>query len=245
MEKQIVLLSILVLLIFSCKKENNRDCVKSSGAEAIEFIDLTEYSIINIKGHINVKIEPNQNPIAEITGGENLLPLIRCEVLNDTLFIDNKNTCNWVRSYDRNINITLYLDTLNSIIVNSTGELISTDTIHNTGTFTLLGRVMNGETNLTLSVNRLIFNYINGTSAAHITGIASTTNYYCKSLGYIEASSLISNETTVKHCGTGELNIYCSSNLRGSINKSGNIYYSGSPKTINVEVLGSGQLLEK
>ncbi|MBL4651790.1 MAG: DUF2807 domain-containing protein [Flavobacteriales bacterium] len=244
MEKPIVLFSIFVLLLFSCKKENKGDCIKSHGAETTQFIDLKEYSIIKIKGHVNVTIKPNQNTIAEITGGKNVLPLIQCEVIDDTLFIDNTNTCNWVRSYDREVSITLFLDLLDGIVNGSTGKLTSTDTIHSK-TFTLVGQPMNGETSLSLSANQLNFNYLDGTSTVYLSGQVNTANYYYKSLGYIDATDLITNETIINHRGTGDISVFCTNYLLGTISKTGDVYYLGNPKTIKVETLSSGELIQK
>lgn len=245
MEKQVAIITLSLLILFSCKKENKSSCIKSHGQEITETIEIDSYSVIDISGHVNIEINPNQKSIAELTGGKNILPLIQCEVINDTLYINNNNTCNWARSYDREINITLYCDSLEGIVNRSTGKLLSTDTIRNKNTFTLKGKAMNGETNLTLSANRMDFNYLDGTSTVYLSGKVNIASFYCKSLGYIEASNLFSGETIVNHYGTGELNVYSSIYLRGWINHTGNVYYNGSPKTIDVDEFNSGELIEK
>ena len=61
----------------------------------------------------------------------------------------------------------------------------------------------------------------------------------------VEASNLFSDETIINHYGTGELNVYSSIYLRGWINHTGNVYYNGSPKTIDVDEFNSGELIEK
>jgi hypothetical protein len=246
MEKLLAVFYILiVVLCFSCKKENSRDCFKAHGDDIIETVDLAEYHVIQINGHVDVTLKPNQRSGADITGGKNILPLIKCDVIDDTLFIDNTNTCNWVRSYDRVVNITLYVDTLTSIVNRSTGKLSCIDTIYCATTFTLRGKAMNGETNLSVVANQVNATYINGTSTIYIDGRANIASFYCSSVGNIEASELIANETRINHKGTGEINVYSSTYLHGQINNTGNVYYSGAPKIISVEELSSGQLLQK
>ena len=98
---------------------------------------------------------------------------------------------------------------------------------------------------MNVKCNRFKFAFINGTTTANIKGEVNIADFYNNSMGYIEAPELIVNqETIVNHKGTGEMNVYGGSLLRGWIYNSGNVYYSGSPNAINVTEYSTGQLLK-
>ena len=85
------------LLFSSCSK--NSKCFKSKGSLVTENRTMDNFNTIEIKGKLDVElIDASDNSIS-ISGGENLVGFITSEVSNGTLVIDNKNKCNWMRSY--------------------------------------------------------------------------------------------------------------------------------------------------
>ena len=67
----------------------------------------------------------------------------------------------------------------------------------------------------------------------HIT-IAGSGNY--------NGQGLISDDVDVDIAGSGNAHILVNNNLKANIAGSGDIYYSGTPETVDTDVAGSGNV---
>ena len=77
---------LLLALLFSCKK-----MPFTNGNMIIETRQLSDFNTIHINDNININMIKSDSSFIEIRAGENLMPNIISEVVDDILIIKNEN----------------------------------------------------------------------------------------------------------------------------------------------------------
>ncbi len=127
---KIILILFAVLFLSSCKKENSCDCFKRTGTIVTVDREVSGFDKLFIEDNLNVYITQDSVFDVKIESGENLISLIKTEVTADgTLFIRNKNRCNWTRSYDKPFNVYVTMPVLNFLTSDGTGNIKSLNAI--------------------------------------------------------------------------------------------------------------------
>lgn len=124
---------IATLLFFSgCRKDQWNDCFQGTGEDITVSRLVHPFTRINIgeKFDIILSQDTAQAEEIKITAGKNIINEIITTVKNGTLTIENKNTCNFVRSYERKIKIEIRVRFLNDIEISSATSLRSDDTLN-------------------------------------------------------------------------------------------------------------------
>lgn len=114
----ILMLGLLTgLLLTACKKDRSAGCLKSVGSQTENLRKLLPFSAIRVTDKIDVVLhqDSTRDFTAILSGGKNLLPGIITRVENDTLYIEDGNTCNWVRNLQNRTRIDLYIRDLTKI----------------------------------------------------------------------------------------------------------------------------------
>jgi len=96
------------LIFLSCNKEKDFDCLKSTGSIRKEERALPLFSKINLNDNINLIFVAGDEQKIMIEAGTNLLPKILTRVIGDSLILENRNYCDWVRSYDKQVKVYIY-----------------------------------------------------------------------------------------------------------------------------------------
>ena len=126
---KITLIVFAVLLLTSCKKENSCDCFKRTGSIVNVNREVSGFDKLFVEDNLNVFITQGSVFEVKIESGDNLISLIKTEVVDGTLFIRNKNRCNWTRSYDKPFNVYVTMPVLNFLTSDGTGKIRSLNTI--------------------------------------------------------------------------------------------------------------------
>src|SRR5690606_30663595 len=108
--KKVVFILLFSLVILSC--ENPADCVKSTGSMVTKEIEVMPFEYIRVYKGIGLVIKQGENYKVEVRSGENLIDDIEVNVHDNTLFLKDKTTCNWVRDYGQT---TVYITAPNLI----------------------------------------------------------------------------------------------------------------------------------
>jgi len=230
------------IVLFSCGKESK--CLKSNGSQTIEERIVSGFNTIEIKGKLDVElIDENTNEIS-ISGGENLMKFITTEVNDSTLIVDNKNKCNWLRSY-KNGKITLKISVarLKHLKVKGLCKVYSNNSIFSDK---LKIEFITGisELDLTLSTNELELIVHDGGGDIILKGKTENLNVfnngYAKldmlnlSAGYIFLANKSQNQTLINSKNRIDVEIY----------NVGDVYYAGNPTTVNLNSYSSGELIK-
>ena len=241
-----LIISFILLLITSCKPEKQWDCTKNKGSLSSQTIVLNKpFKIIIIDGYFNLKLIQDSTNKIIFTGGKNLLYKTSAYQQNDSLFINNKNTCNWVRNYNSaQFQAELHFTDLNYIKTLKPIDIYTEDTLYlNILTLDIWGGISSCKLLLNCNENYLKLN-------------AATGNYYLSgysNLNYIfsiGSSNIYSDELYSKNCiiinkSNGKINFWAKQNAYIEIYNTGNTYYKEKPQYINVKKMkyATGKLL--
>jgi hypothetical protein len=119
---------ILLLIVFSlsCNKEKDFDCLKSTGKIKTEERPLPFFTKINLTDGVNLIFVEDSEQKVIVEAGEHLLPKIKTTVTGDSLVIENRNYCNWVRSLKNAINVYIHGNPGIKLYNNGFGEVKGT-----------------------------------------------------------------------------------------------------------------------
>ncbi|MCS7027476.1 MAG: DUF2807 domain-containing protein [Bacteroidia bacterium] len=232
------------LVFLSCNKENAPDIFKSTGPIQTQTRFLKGFHSIHVIDHINVEIKQSNEYKAEITAGKNLIPKIKLEVKDSVLYIDNKNTANWVRSYQKDdIKVTLHIPTIKKIYQFGSGKIYNTDTLK--GNWVDLEMQSSGDIDLILDCQRLVTSHSRrGYGNISVRGKCIQLISVNDGIGRHNSLGLECQFARVETINKGESYAYVPGPLKVRILDAGNIYVTGNPHPIEwLEKRGSGNLI--
>ena len=196
---------------------------------------LPPFTKINLKDNVNVFITQGNPQEVRVEGGENLIPLIKAEVINGELFLENDNRCNWARSYKKGtINVYITMPVLRYISHNGSGQIKGQDTIV-CDTLDVLTKE-SGDVELTIKA-KVTFSHIHSTSDATLHGISFAHGIYHVGEGVLHYEDLRSDDIWTYSDASGNEYLNSKNFLIANIHWVGDIYYTGNPTTT---ILGSG-----
>jgi hypothetical protein len=117
MIKNILILSVTIFFLMGCKKENSLDCFKSNGREVYEIRNLGSFTKIEVNEKIEVTVFKGTEFKIEVIAGKNIIKNIKTRIVNDTLKIENRNTCNFVRGYKKKVRVNVTLPYLHGLLM--------------------------------------------------------------------------------------------------------------------------------
>ncbi|MFM9986018.1 MAG: head GIN domain-containing protein [Flavobacteriales bacterium] len=236
-----ILGSAVMLLSNSCNKENAPDCFQMAGDFATVKRDIDDFESIELRDYITIELYDSSETFVEITAPKNLIPEIETKVENGKLEIENKNTCNFVRSFKKRITVRIYAPNFIDIQNFGTGDIRSINTI-SSSYFKIENRKAAGEINISLMVDSVSINTHTGVANVTLQGQAQMAGLFNQGLGIIDARNLITSEAYVNNSSINDVYVYSDGYLFGYIQFSGNIYYNGSPDQIDDDIEGSGNI---
>jgi hypothetical protein len=234
--------SILLIICFSaCKKENRCDCIKRTGTIITETRQINGFDKIYVEENVAIFIIQDSIFEVKVEAGENIVPLIKTEVINGTLFISNKNRCNWTRSYKKPINVFIKMPVIKYITSDGTSDIKSLNTI-TTDDFDVQTK-NSGNIELTVN-NSKVTSHMHGSGDLILHG--TTIEHACDIGGtaFLKCEDLKTNSTWV-HTFTTGLCYVSASNLTCLIDNVGDVYCYGSHITVQKIQKGAGKLYLK
>jgi hypothetical protein len=238
------LLLIVCMLIFnSCKKDSFCNCLKSTGGTVTEVRYLTEFNKLEIKKNVKVFIVQDSVSIAKVTCGKHLMDGVSTEVIDGKLTITNKNRCNWSRSFQNEFIVELHCPNLVDIRYSTSGDLVMLNRFKVDSLFIESG-LGSGSIVLDLDV-RALYAVLN-TSVADLTikGKVDLSYLFANAQGFIDAREVENSYTYMRTNATNDCKVKVNDHLDAEIEAEGNIYYYGSPGTVNLKKTGTGNLIK-
>ena len=237
--KQLLLLSILGVVLISCKKENMGDCFKSTGIVKKETRMLEDFDSIYVDRRLNIVLVQDSVNFAVVEAGENLLGLIDTEVKNGKLTLQNNNKCNWVRSYKIPVNIEVHTNNLQHIVMWGVSYITNIDTL----TFPkLVVEYRDASGKVELIVDNELTNIIQHTGAgdAIIHGKTEQLTVYMSSLTFGDYTDLQAQNVYVDNRSSADCKVLGNQTFSFRLRGDGNIYYKGQGDIIWEENTGNG-----
>jgi hypothetical protein len=121
-------LLILITLAYSCKKPDQRACFKKSGELAIKVHEFGAFNQLHLKEHLSYKLIQDSTNKVLVRGGNNLLNFVEVRGELGLLTIENKNRCNYLRSFEIP-EVEIHYTKLINILFEGTERLYNEDTL--------------------------------------------------------------------------------------------------------------------
>ncbi len=215
MKKTILFLSLALLVLGGCRHFGN---ATGSGTMKLEKRDVPAFSAVNISGAYDVEIVVQKEQSLEIEGDDNLLPLIKTEVKNGVLSINNEKSF----STKKALRVRISVQNLDAISTSGASEFTVTN-------------VKSDEFNIEAS----------GAGSIEISGETKTLEVGMSGAVGLDAKDLKAQKVTVTTSGAASADVYASEELRASVSGAGNVDYYGDPKTVSEDTSGAGSISKK
>lgn len=238
-----IIITCILINLISCKKENAFDCFKPSGKISSETRGVSPFHTIIIQDKIDVYLKQD-NFYAEVKAGKNIISNIITEVKNETLYISNKNKCNFIRDPKKKIEVYIHLPKLRYLKHIGSGNISSINTFVQD---TMLIRIESpGDVHLQVQTN-YFGGSTHGNGDLYISGQTNYFYYNYNGTNFIYANNLnINNYVYLETHSVG--NAYINLNNIGMdavLYSTGNIYYSGNPNYLNYKSKSKGTVIKK
>lgn len=208
----------LLVCLTGCSLIPNPDRVKGSGVMKNEKRSLAPFSTLEVKCHGTIQVRFQEQNNLEITGDDNIVPLITTEVKNDTLYIQAS------KEYDLKEKLRI------------------TVSVPNLKRFVFAGA---GEAELTNVKNERVEIVMNGAGSLTASGETKEADITLAGAGSVDAKNLHALNAKVHSTGVGQVDIYATEKLDARASGVGEINYYGRPKTVNREAKGIGGINER
>ncbi len=193
----------------------NADLIKGNGIMAKENRAADPFHAIQIEGAMTVNYRRAASVQVEVTGDQNLLPLITTQVDQGVLVISAK------QSYQCQQPITIELSSphLTAATLQGAAELVLKDV---------------SETSLYLELQ--------GSGGLNAEGKVEQLSVHIKGSGDVNVKDLESIHADLQVKGSGSIINTVKESLTASVVGSGDIAYFGHPKKVTPHLVGSGQI---
>lgn len=242
--KRFTSIGTLLLLLFSCNKENMGDCFISAGASASEVRSVPAFQRILLSDRIDMELtqDTSAEPFVEVITGKNLLGRVSTTVVDGELRIGSGITCNWVRSLKERPLVRVSFKHLERLTFSSVGNVSATGPIHGRS-FRLEQWDGHGTVRLDIHVDTCWIGLHTGVGNAIITGNAHKLDLYALNFGHIDAGGSHAAQVAVNNSGSGDIRCRATETLDVQVRNVGDVYFAGSPAHVNAQITGSGRLI--
>lgn len=192
--------------------------VRGNGKLISQNRKVNEFNKMKIEGAFDVKVKCGYKSSLKIIAEENLMPLIKTEVYNNTLFIcSQKNILP-----KKKLEIEITVKDLNEISCSGANKVL----VEN------------------IKTDNFIIN-LSGADYVKLKGEVDDFKAKISGAGSLDARELKAGNVYVSVSGTANANVYASNFLDASISGVGNISYYGNPEKIKSNISGIGSITRK
>lgn len=189
--------------------------VRGSGNRVTEKRDVPGFLAIEVSGAYEVEIVAQKERSLEITGDDNILPLVTTEVKNNVLHIGSSKGYNVTRA----ITLKITVPELEGVSTSGASKIV-------------VSGIKNSEMKIDSS----------GASKLALSGETKKLDIDTSGASNIEAKDLHAEKVDVQSSGAGFVNVYATEQLDASVSGVARIDYYGEPKTVNPTVSGPGSI---
>jgi hypothetical protein len=195
--------------------ESNTQVIKGSGVMGQEKRQVDEFHSVIIEGGVDVHYQRSQKVQVEVTGDQNLLPIIKTQTRAGILTISSTG------SYQPQLPLAVEISGphLKAITMDGAGDIVLKNVDEND-----------------LKVE------LNGSSHVLANGKVDRLSVSLNGSGDVDAKNLISGQADMSIAGSGEIDITAKQVLSVTITGSGDVNYYGHPEQIEKQILGSGEV---
>src|SRR5262245_17100485 len=208
----------LVVGLAGCNLSNTTDRVKGSGIMKTEKRSLAPFDSLEVSCHGSIQAHTKGQEGLDISGDDNIVPLITTEINKGTLYIRSSKEYN---SRDKLV-INVSAPDLKKFVFSGAGEAN-------------LSNVKNDRVEIALT----------GAGSLTASGETKEADITLAGAGSVDAKNLHAINAKVNSTGIGSVEIYVTGQLDARTSGVGEINYYGSPKRVNRQTGGLGAINER
>lgn len=216
--------------------------VNSAFAET-EDRHLTGFKGVDVQGSFDVYITQGANESVKVEAPGDIIERVKTEVEGGVLKIYNKgNSSDWnFNPFGSHKKVLIYVvaKDLNTVTVSGSGDVyfkngITTPSLklRVSGSGDLSGKVQVKDLEASVS----------GSGDMRLTGSAASANVRVSGSGDFRGGDLSTISTAVRVSGSGDASVNASTKVDASVSGSGDVHYSGNPKSVSKSKSGSGDI---
>jgi hypothetical protein len=219
-------------LFASC---NHMIGIPGNGKVVKETRIVPTFDAIDLSGAWDVTLKQGANQELTVETDENIMPLVRTEVVNGVLRI------NITKPVMKTTKMALYITVKDLKRVEASGAVdIQTETVIAVPELAIDASGAS-EAKLELDVQKLSLD-CSGASKMKMAGKAVSVRMDLSGASDIFAYELLTENYQIDISGAGNAQINVSKRLQAEVSGAGNIRYKGSPSEVNQEVSGAGSI---
>jgi hypothetical protein len=221
----------VVILFASCSVLGER----GNGNVQKQERKVAAFNAIEVSGAFDVFLSQGATQSVVVEADENLLPLIRTEVIGNTLKIDNNKPIHNPKCMKVYITVT----DLKRIEVSGAVDLQTQTKL----TFTELALNISGATDATLdiAVQKLEISSSGGCNLK-LSGMANRVDLDVSGAVDIRAYDLLAESVSLDISGAGEAQINVTKELNADISGAATVRYKGNPAKVDTSISGAGSI---
>ena len=243
---RVVFTIVFLLMVFGCEKSENRQCLKFVGSPIEKRIELPEFQSLLVGPRLIVDLVQDSVNFMTLKGGKNLLEFVKYDKVQGRLKLLNSNKCNFLRSPQEKIHLTVHYKKIDSLFFDNTEPVRFFNPLINNRLYALVQQIA-GHIEMDMNVQYFFLETAGAYADVIIKGSTRATQTVVKGNCTLDARAfvikdrLVAMNWSVGNMLFGEIN----DTLAVEIKNKGNVYYSGEPSHLNFERLGTGQLIRK
>ncbi len=231
--------------------------LNGSGIAATQVRNVDSFEELEIDISADTIITSGEKALCEITADDNIIPLILTRTKGNRLIITSEKNYSTLTA----IKIKLQTSKISSVTLKGSGDIAvknvskekleaiikGSGNISGTGEANTLNVEISGSGDVNLTGLKTTTADIGIAGTGNFTGTGEVKNLKIdiSGSGHARLAALKAKAADIKIAGSGDADINVTDSLTAKIMGSGDVIYSGSPKTVNSSVLGSGNIIKK
>ena len=194
------------------------NCIKGNGKVIKQQRLIGLFEKIDIDGSFNVNIVNGQEAGVEVIAEGNILPLIRTEVRNNTLYITTDGS--FCTTQPLRVNIIVRN-------ISSIGARSASEVVYETGTY---------------SSDDLFINLADASEMV-VSGKGQRADIVLQDASDLDASQFEVKDVTINTSGSSNAKIMVSGSLSAKASDASEVYYSGNPEILKNQALDASDII--
>jgi predicted small secreted protein len=216
--KKTICLLLLVAFAAGCNMHGFGKGVRGSGNRQTEKRSVPGFLSVEVSGAFEVEIVAQQERSLEISGDDNILPLVTTEVKGNVLRIGSNKSY----SINRPVTVKIGVPDLEGISTSGASKIN-------------ISGIKNSEFGVDSS----------GASNLSLTGETKQLRIDTSGASNIEAKDLHAQKVEVQSSGAGYVSVYATDQLNASASGAARVDYYGNPSNVTPDVSGAGSVNKK
>lgn len=244
---KISFLFILLSLLISCKKAEDRTCWKGRGKETTKEFSMEGIESLKLGRNIRfVLIQDSTNKVV-IKTGEKLINFIQLATRNKELEIQNENDCHFLRYGNNEVLVELHFTTIRKIYFEGSEPLINEGQL-SLGFLYLIANDNAAEINLNLNVDSLFVNNPHAWPIVQLSGSSKYCQINIEGDAKVNLRNLtVENEFKFasESSQLGEINVQNAFKFIGQLRGNGDVHYYGESVEFYKSEIGYGRFIKQ